>query len=171
MDLFDTTCPFYLADLHRQARLRNDVAECHRIQLEVARLSIDKQIIVYRLKYFQPIKKMENIILVTESQLKQIVKDAIRECFGTHNFSTENQTVNQKIQLPNYLPDDTEIRDLGYIINRKELSIRTFNCILAAKINTLGELRAVPIEIFRSYRNVGQKSVNEVIALLEKYGK
>lgn len=68
--------------------------------------------------------------------------------------------------------DDNEGREkvLGMTIEELDLSVRSFNCLKRAGINTVEDLiNKSPDEMMR-VRNLGKKSLEEVVVKLESYG-
>jgi DNA-directed RNA polymerase subunit alpha len=68
--------------------------------------------------------------------------------------------------------DDGENKEkiLGMTIEELDLSVRSFNCLKRAGINTVDDLiNKSPDEMMR-VRNLGKKSLEEVIVKLESYG-
>jgi len=49
------------------------------------------------------------------------------------------------------------------------MSVRTYNCLARAGINTVGKLLAVPEEELIHVRNLGKKCVEEVLRLRENF--
>lgn len=50
------------------------------------------------------------------------------------------------------------------------LSVRTFNCLYRAGIETLPQVADLTLEELQKIRNFGSKSVEEIMAKLEEYG-
>lgn len=68
--------------------------------------------------------------------------------------------------------DETESREkiLNMTIEELDLSVRSFNCLKRAGINTVDDLiNKSPDEMMR-VRNLGKKSLEEVIIKLQSYG-
>ena len=68
--------------------------------------------------------------------------------------------------------DETESREkiLNMTIEELDLSVRSFNCLKRAGINTVDDLiNKSPDEMMR-VRNLGKKSLEEVIVKLQSYG-
>lgn len=57
----------------------------------------------------------------------------------------------------------TPIEDMGF-------SVRTYNCLKRAMVNTLQDLSERTVEDFQSVRNLGVKSLNEIIDRCKEYG-
>jgi DNA-directed RNA polymerase subunit alpha len=51
-----------------------------------------------------------------------------------------------------------------------DLSVRAFNCLKAAKINSLSELVQYEQEDLMKFRNFGQKSLSEIESVLHERG-
>ncbi len=79
----------------------------------------------------------------------------------------------------------SELGDRGYMVNRQEdqqqkildmniddmdLSVRSYNCLKRANIQTVGDLTRKTEEDMLKVRNLGRKSLDEVIARLEAFG-
>jgi DNA-directed RNA polymerase subunit alpha len=66
--------------------------------------------------------------------------------------------------------DDEKEKVLEMSIDELELSVRSFNCLKRANINTVGELCAKTAEDMMKVRNLGKKSLDEVLAKLSDMG-
>ena len=68
--------------------------------------------------------------------------------------------------------DESEVKEqiLTKTIEDLDLSVRSFNCLTRAGINTVGDLISKSPEEMMRVRNLGKKSLEEVIAKLEEYG-
>lgn len=55
-------------------------------------------------------------------------------------------------------------------ITKMNLSVRSYNCLKRIGINTLEELTKLSIEDLFEVRNLGKKSIDEIISKLEEYG-
>ena len=86
----------------------------------------------------------------------------------------------EKISLfdvePEYVEDiemDPELDQKEKLLNLNvkdlELTVRSCNCLGAAKIETIGELVSKTEHEMLKYRNFGKKSLDEITTLLEKY--
>jgi len=60
--------------------------------------------------------------------------------------------------------------ELGKLIEDLDFSVRTYNCLKRAAINTVGDLIARSEDDMIKVRNLGKKSLDEVIAKLEEMG-
>jgi len=68
-------------------------------------------------------------------------------------------------------PDDTpEGGLLDMTIDELELSVRSYNCLKRAGINTVGELCNKTPDDMMKVRNLGRKSLEEVLAKLQELG-
>ena len=79
----------------------------------------------------------------------------------------ESHLTNSKIPWDNERKEDS-VSDIS--IDDLELSVRSFNCLRRAGINTIGDLDGFTVERFMKIRNLGRKSMEEVIARLKEYG-
>lgn len=60
-------------------------------------------------------------------------------------------------------PEDITLEEL-------ELSVRSYNCLKRAGMNTLRELSEMTFDELCHVRNIGKKSIDEICAVLTKYG-
>ena len=67
-------------------------------------------------------------------------------------------------------PDDEKGKVLEMSIDELELSVRSFNCLKRAGINTVEELCNKTSEDMMKVRNLGRKSLEEVLAKLSELG-
>ncbi len=68
-----------------------------------------------------------------------------------------------------YLGDEKE-KVLEMSIDELELSVRSYNCLKRAGINTVEELTNRTPEDMMKVRNLGRKSLEEVLAKLDELG-
>ncbi|MBR5320993.1 MAG: DNA-directed RNA polymerase subunit alpha, partial [Clostridia bacterium] len=66
--------------------------------------------------------------------------------------------------------DDSKTKVLEMTIEELDLSVRSFNCLKRASINTVEDLTNRTEEDMMRVRNLGRKSLEEVIAKLESLG-
>ena len=66
--------------------------------------------------------------------------------------------------------DTTKEKVLDMTIEELDLSVRSFNCLKRAGINTVEDLRGKTEEDMMKVRNLGRKSLEEVIAKLNSFG-
>ena len=66
--------------------------------------------------------------------------------------------------------EDQKEKALEMTIEELELSVRSFNCLKRAGINTVEELTQKSEEDMMKVRNLGKKSLDEVKAKLEELG-
>jgi hypothetical protein len=104
-------------------------------------------------RYSDRIKKVDEI-LTLECRLKELndCKKSV-ERKSNKNLINSIQDKNKKI----------DIRDL-------DLSVRAFNCLKAANINTVGEIIEVGYEKLKRIRNMGNRSLKEISETLEELG-
>jgi DNA-directed RNA polymerase subunit alpha len=67
-------------------------------------------------------------------------------------------------------PDDVKGKTLEMTIEELDLSVRSFNCLKRASINTVEDLTNRSEEDMMRVRNLGRKSLDEVVAKLESLG-
>lgn len=61
-------------------------------------------------------------------------------------------------------------QDIDMSIDEMELSVRSYNCLKRAGINTVGELCSKSVEDLMKVRNMGRKSLDEILKKLESMG-
>mgnify|MGYP003197016263 FL=1 len=66
--------------------------------------------------------------------------------------------------------EDQQQKILEMSIDEMDLSVRSYNCLKRANIQTVGDLTRKTEEDMLKVRNLGKKSLDEVIARLESYG-
>ena len=66
--------------------------------------------------------------------------------------------------------DDEKEKVLEMNIDELELSVRSYNCLKRAGINTVEELTNRSAEEMMKVRNLGRKSLDEVLAKLKEFG-
>lgn len=66
--------------------------------------------------------------------------------------------------------DDSKDKVLDMVIDELELSVRSYNCLKRAGINTVAELCNRTSEDMMKVRNLGRKSLEEVLAKLKELG-
>ena len=66
--------------------------------------------------------------------------------------------------------EDTTEKPVDISIDELELSVRSYNCLKRAGINTVAELIAKTPEDMMKVRNLGRKSLDEVLAKLKELG-
>ena len=59
---------------------------------------------------------------------------------------------------------------LSGIIEDLDFSVRTYNCLKRAQINTVGDLVAKTMDEMIKVRNLGKKSLEEIIEKLDEMG-
>jgi DNA-directed RNA polymerase subunit alpha len=66
--------------------------------------------------------------------------------------------------------EDKQIKLLEMSIEDMDLSVRSYNCLKRANINTVEDLTKKSEEDMLKVRNLGRKSLDEVIQKLQSYG-
>ena len=66
--------------------------------------------------------------------------------------------------------DDKQQQVLAMAIEDMDLSVRSYNCLKRANIHTVEDLTKKTEEEMLKVRNLGRKSLDEVILKLESYG-
>ena len=75
-----------------------------------------------------------------------------------------------KTEIMTSKKEDTKVDILSMNIDELELSVRSYNCLKRAGINTVAELTNKTSEDMMKVRNLGRKSLEEVLAKLKELG-
>ena len=75
-----------------------------------------------------------------------------------------------KIDIIKNKEEDTQTRILDKPIEEMDLSVRSYNCLKRAGIVTVKDLTQKTEEDMLKVRNLGRKSLDEVIEKLREYG-
>ena len=67
-------------------------------------------------------------------------------------------------------PQQQEGKHSSISIEELELSVRAYNCLKRANINSLGELLKLTYDDLMNIKNFGKKSADEVIERLRQFG-
>ena len=76
----------------------------------------------------------------------------------------------QKVEVMIEKKEDEKVKVLEMSIDELELSVRSYNCLKRAGINTVEELTNRTSEDMMKVRNLGRKSLEEVLAKLKELG-
>lgn len=85
---------------------------------------------------------------------------------GTAMAKYRNEEEEENIILNDNLPtvlEDTKIEELG-------LTVRSYNCLKKVKIDTIGDLIKLTKDDLKKVKNLGNKSVKEIIEKMNEYG-
>jgi len=81
----------------------------------------------------------------------------------------DNEELNQKVFVaPKEEKEENNLLNLS--IDELDLSVRSYNCLKRANINTIGELIKHSTEDLMKVRNLGKKSLEEIVSKLEQMG-
>ena len=81
---------------------------------------------------------------------------------------TEGVSESESIMADTKVAENEKVLDLT--IDELDLSVRSFNCLKRAGINTVADLIGKSEEDMMKVRNLGRKSLEEVIAKLDSFG-
>jgi DNA-directed RNA polymerase alpha subunit len=144
------------------------------------------------------LKAVGEIQEVTPERIRQIEAKAIRKLrhpskvnmfkavplAEMQELNTEHQKLNRQyellaraLEIAVEKPSEPEITELAKMVNvtstpleELDFSVRTYNCLRRAGINTLGEIVSKTSDELAKIRNLGSKSLNEIVMTLEKHG-
>ena len=90
-------------------------------------------------------------------------------CFRTGNFIDELDRLSKIVNSTEVLrSNDPEVLDIP--LEEINLSVRSFNALRRARVNTVGDLVSMTEEDFMKVRNFGKKSYDEIVGILENMG-
>ena len=97
------------------------------------------------------------------------IRDALNEIFNIQS-SEENEDSGDILGRNSDTIDtaETEAKDMS--IDELEFSIRTYNCLKRAGINTVGDICNKTIEDMMKVRNLGRRSLEEILVKLKELG-
>lgn len=99
---------------------------------------------------------------------KEIISLAA-QILGEHiNLFSLSHVLDDAILKPSQAGMETKIREMN--IEDMDLSVRSYNCLKRANIHTVDDLTKKTVDDMLKVRNLGRKSLDEVIAKLNSYG-
>lgn len=147
----------------------------------------ESQVIELRFRHHLTLDEVGNKFGVTRDRVRQIESKALRKLRG-HLRSYQVIPYNQFIDALNrcntleqqyaelsrqyeerYQEPAPEPTVDGTKIEFLDLSVRSYNCLKRAKINTIGQLRELSVGDLLQIRNMGKKSAMEIRNKLERY--
>lgn len=128
---------------------------------------------------------------VTRERVRQIIAKGLRRLkhpsrikylrYGKELYELQNSVLKMKEALENKIniiakriamPSlySVQVQAVEFIpIDVLELSVRSYNCLRRAGINTMGDLLLLSEDKLRTIRNLGNKSLREILMKLEPY--
>ena len=85
-------------------------------------------------------------------------------------FVNLSETIKGMGDILNKTEDDKQQQILKMVIEEMDLSVRSYNCLKRANIHTVEDLTKKTEDDMLKVRNLGRKSLEEVIQKLESYG-
>lgn len=99
---------------------------------------------------------------------KEIISLAA-QILGEHiNLFSLSNVLEDTILKPSQAKQEMKIREMN--IEDMDLSVRSYNCLKRANIHTVDDLTKKTVDDMLKVRNLGRKSLDEVIAKLNSYG-
>ena len=99
---------------------------------------------------------------------KEIISLAA-QILGEHiNLFSLSNVLENTILKPSQAGQEMKIREMN--IEDMDLSVRSYNCLKRANIHTVDDLTKKTVDDMLKVRNLGRKSLDEVIAKLNSYG-
>ncbi len=120
-------------------------------------------------------KKTENLIFeietngsITPIEATNQALEILSTLFNSLNFKNDNPEVAAKPVIQKANPTSTKLDLHNTQIEELELSVRAYNCLKRADIQTIGELITYSKEELLEFKNFGQKSADEVCESLTR---
>lgn len=120
-------------------------------------------------------KKTENLIFeietngsITPIEATNQAIEILSKLFNSLNFKSENPEIVAKSIIQTATPTNTKLDLNNTQIEELELSVRAYNCLKRADIQTIGELITYSKEELLEFKNFGQKSADEVCESLTR---
>lgn len=99
---------------------------------------------------------------------KEIISLAAQILSEHINLFSLSNVLEDTILKPSQAGMETKIREMN--IEDMDLSVRSYNCLKRANIHTIDDLTKKTVDDMLKVRNLGRKSLDEVIAKLNSYG-
>ena len=99
---------------------------------------------------------------------KEIISLAAQILSEHINLFSLSNVLEDTILKPSQAGIETKIREMN--IEDMDLSVRSYNCLKRANIHTVDDLTKKTVDDMLKVRNLGRKSLDEVIAKLNSYG-
>ena len=129
----------------------------------------EQQVIILRYKHDFTLDDVASPFHVTRERIRQIEHKALRKLRARRNYWViecikKEVAAQARRQIGNHNDfDNLPISNLG-------LSVRAYNCLRRSGIDTLGKLSEMTYDDLMKVRNIGRKSVEEIITTACKYG-
>lgn len=128
---------------------------------------------------------------VTRERVRQIISKGLRRLkhpskikylrYGKELYELQNSVLKMREALENKIkiiakriampsPYSVQIQSVALMpIDVLDLTVRSYNCLRKAGINTIGDLLSISEDKLRTIKNLGNKSVAEILMKLEPY--
>lgn len=117
-------------------------------------------------EYLSELRNVSDGDLLKLRNFNQSCLDEVREAIEEYFMEEEIPFIDDRM----FLDPIRATSALEMPIEELELSIRSYNCLKRAAINTVGELCNKTIDDMMKVRNLGKKSLNEICYKLEELG-
>lgn len=146
----------------------------------------EKEIIEMRWKKHMTLKTIAEHYELTQERIRQLTVKIVRKLYLRHNhyimadpktaYKLKDELNKAMIAADTYKrklnEEHVEVRKITDRMSIVELdtSVRTYNCLKRGGFNYIDELVEVPIGKLASIRNMGKKSLDELLDKLERFG-
>ena len=137
----------------------------------------ERRVLDFRYKEGLTFEEIGKRFCVTRERIRQIHAKALRKLRRPERLNylkygvsgvIARQTENAREAALASLPKPDKPEDIT--LEELELSVRSYNCLKRAGMNTLRELSEMTFDELCHVRNIGKKSFDEICAVLTKYG-
>ena len=114
-----------------------------------------------------------NLVSRAQEESENIKKSAFEEGYNLGLAKAEsdiNKFKSEFVKFMNAKQEDSKLKKLETSIDDLDFSVRAYNCLKRAGINTLGDLTAKSETEMMKIRNLGKKSLKEVIDKIKEMG-
>lgn len=156
----------------------------------------EKKVLELRFQKGMTLRRCGKYLDVSQERIRQIEARALRRMrhplryrrclMDTMDKVVEMEKENSRIRLENVKLRD-KLKEMGYLsikdtepseepdwtsitVEDMELSVRSFNCLKRANINNLEDLSNMTYEEMMKVRNLGRKSIIEIMEKMKEYG-
>lgn len=148
----------------------------------------EQKVIHLRFKQGRNLEETANEFCVTRERIRQVEARALRKLrhprFSRHFvLDTMDKAIEAKEECSRLELENIRLRsminenvpepepvDTSMDIDDLELSVRSYNCLKRAGINKVSDLDGWTVEKMMRIRNLGRRSLDEVLAKLKEYG-
>ncbi len=107
-------------------------------------------------------RELSRIKHTLRNNAPKVIPDTIKDYSNEDLIDLDDELEDDVIPFAKYNPYLVDIEDI-------DLSVRAYNCLIRAGIQNMGDIRDLGIEGLQRVRNLGSKSIIEIVAALKRY--